>query len=452
MPLYSPLYLSPSFLKHNTRFTDFLDTCYSHRFRISHSHMSNSVSRNTRGAVSVGMSGSRKAAAPSNPYDVSGVGWASLKARFGELMELMDSPTIGIKALDAHAQHRARVAAAITELLDKAQAECRALLIQGCAEAAEEAGVKVLKLRERFHGPRHVALVPAYLHLARAKQFMERYGDAEEFLSLASYAVQKQQTTEPVAVAIKAELHQTYGLLYAADEKMEVAVKHLTCATYYMSCMHGPQHILTTFSYFDLGNVFAAKACMESAMAMYDNVKEIWYGHLTTVLDEVVALKDEAEKLRRYAEETDAPQKDGYPSAKAFGSENLVDASKMLHGIYAIQKERFRVDHPTTARAEFVLALFLLWVSDDTEAVGHLAGCHASSQKFYGPRHPVVAEIETWSERFGFAVVSVDNAENGEPSQQQPQDEVAEAESGDDAAAQLEVPQSDVPAGEPASS
>lgn len=74
---------------------------------------------------------------------------------------------------------------------------------------------------------------------------------------------------------MKAELHQAFGLLYAADNKLDAAVNHLTYTTYYLSCLHGPQHILTTFSYFDLGNVFAAKANVQSAMALYDCVKQI---------------------------------------------------------------------------------------------------------------------------------------------------------------------------------
>lgn len=339
-----------------------------------------------------------------NPMDISNVGWSNLEEKFHELMDLMDSPTSGINAMEARNQHRQKVKEVIGALLDKAQDECRNLLIQGNGEAAEEAGVKVLKLRESFYGSKHLQLLPSYLHLARAKQFMERYGDAEEMLSLASYIAQKNQTSEELTVSNKAELHQTYGLLYAADEKLEVAVKHLTYATYYMSCLHGPQHILTTFSYFDLGNVFAAKACMENAMAMYDNVKEIWYNHLRTTLTEVLAERSEAAKLQRYAEEDDHAETEGYASARAFGTDNLIDTSKMLHGIYAIQKERYRVDHPSTARAQFILGLFLLWVSDDSEAAAHLTEAHASLQKFYGPRHSVVAEVEEWCTKFGFTV------------------------------------------------
>lgn len=56
-------------------------------------------------------------------------------------------------------------------------------------------------------------------------------------LSLAHCIVLKHQ--EKVSVAMKAELHQAFGLLYAADNKLDAAVNHLTYTTYYLSCLHG---------------------------------------------------------------------------------------------------------------------------------------------------------------------------------------------------------------------
>eukprot|EP00796_Vickermania_ingenoplastis_P006143 gene6143-4422_t len=332
-----------------------------------------------------------------NPCDISGVGWSSLESKFHELMELMDVPVNGISALEARAKHREKVAGVVVSLLDRAQEECRRLLVEGNAEAAEEAGVKVLHLRVMFYGENKLELVPAYLHLARTKQFLELYGDAEDMLSLAHFIVLHHQ--DKVSTEMKAELHQTFGLLYAADEKLDAAVSHLSCATYYLSGIHGPESILTSFSYFDLGNVFAAKASMENAMALYDTVKEIWYSYLMKVLQEIVEKKAEAEKLKKYEEE-DEVHESGYASARAFGAENRTDTSKMLYGIYGIQRERFRVAHPSTARAAFVLGLFLLWIDNVPEASKFLREARDTSMKFYGEKHPVVQEIEEWSHLF----------------------------------------------------
>ncbi|KAK7200872.1 TAX-1 [Novymonas esmeraldas] len=335
-----------------------------------------------------------------NQYDITNVTWGTLESRFDELVALMDTPATGVNALQVRATNRQRIGSAIASLLDKAQDECRQLLLDGDADAAEKAGVLVLRLRERFYKPNHVDLIPAYLHLARTKQFLKLYGDAEDMLSLAQYIMLKHP--DEVTVTMKADLHQAFGLLYATDSKFEAAVQQLSRATYYLSLLHGPRHVLTTFSYFDLGNVMAAKSSMESAMALYDAVKEIWYTHLISALADVVARREDMQAQLKYSENTPAQElrEACYVTAHTFGSENLADASKMLHGIHRIQQERFHNAHPSPVRAEFILGLFLLWTDNEPEAQRHLTAARVASQRFYGPRHPVVQEMEEWCTRF----------------------------------------------------
>ncbi|KPA86536.1 hypothetical protein ABB37_00679 [Leptomonas pyrrhocoris] len=346
-------------------------------------------------------------------YDITDVNWRNIETRFKELMALMDTPATGVNALEVRAVNRQRIGAAIAALLNKAQEGCRLLLLEGDAEAAEKAGVKVLRLRERFYKPNHIELIPAYLHLARTKQFLELYGDAEDMLSLAQYIMLKHPND--VTVTMKADLHQAFGLLYATDGKLEAAVKQLSCATYYLSLLHGPQHVLTTFSYFDLGNVFAAKASMESAMSMYDAVKEIWYTHLIAALDDVVARRAEMQSQLKYSDhEREAELRHAcYATAHAFGRENMMDASKMLHGICRIQEERFQQEHPSPVRAQFVLGLFLLWMEDEEEAQRYLSTARKGLQRFYGPRHPIVCEIEEWCDKFGLSYADDVEADDG---------------------------------------
>lgn len=338
-----------------------------------------------------------------DPFDISGAGWSNLENKFDELMRLMDAPATGVNALAARSAHSERVAAVVVQLLNRAQDESRRLLVEGNGEAAAEAGVKTLRLKERFYGKTSLKLVSAYFHLARTNQFLERYGNAEEMLSLAQFIILKHP--DEVDVSLKAELHQTFGLLYAADNKLEVAVKHLTCATYYLSLLNGPEHVLTTFGYFDLANVFSTQASMEGAMALYDTVKNIWLKFLRGVLTEIVEATLAARAVKRY-DDDEVEQETGYASAKAFGKENLTDVSKMLHGIYGVQRERFTALHPTTAQAQFVLGLFLLWVSKPMEAKPHLRTAWKTTQHFYGERHPVAREIEEWCEWFEISLES----------------------------------------------
>nr|CCC92995.1 unnamed protein product [Trypanosoma congolense IL3000] len=129
-----------------------------------------------------------------DPLDISGVGWSTLEKRFDELLQLMDAPASGINTLAARAAHKERLAAVIEQLLTKAQEESRRLLVEGNGEAAAEAGAKTLRLKERFFGKGSIKLVPAHFHLARTNQFLKRYGNAEEILSLAQFIILQLRT------------------------------------------------------------------------------------------------------------------------------------------------------------------------------------------------------------------------------------------------------------------
>ena len=160
-------------------------------------------------------------------FDVTSVDWSTLEPRFDELMGMLSAPTSGLNASQARIQQKQVVSAAITKLLDVAQQECRRMLIEGNATAAVEGGLKTLKLKEQFYGPGSLQLVPSYFHLARTNQYMDKFKAAEEFLSLAQWAILRHPDAD---VSLKAELHQTFGLLYASDGKLDAALKQLTCA------------------------------------------------------------------------------------------------------------------------------------------------------------------------------------------------------------------------------
>ena len=323
-----------------------------------------------------------------------GLGWNNLDLKFYELTAMLSAPTSGLNANQARLQQKQAVSIAIGKLLDLAQQECRRLLVEGNAKAAVEGGLKTLKLKEEYYGPGSLQLVPSYFHMARTNQYMDKFKAAEEFLSLAQWTILKHPDAD---VSLKAELHQTFGLLYASDSKLDAALKQLTCATYYLSVMNGPQHILTSFGYFDLGNVFAAKSAMENAMAFYDKVKEIWHAHLLQSL-----------KLIHEAQQSETDMNPDsvlpYATPAAFGDENLQDAVKMLRGIVGLQCERFGRVHPSSGRAEEVLGMFMLWNGDAVSALDSMLRALEVSKRVYGDRHPNTSGIRSLLLQFGLTV------------------------------------------------
>eukprot|EP00672_Neobodo_designis_P018930 CAMPEP_0174853778 /NCGR_PEP_ID=MMETSP1114-20130205/29566_1 /TAXON_ID=312471 /ORGANISM="Neobodo designis, Strain CCAP 1951/1" /LENGTH=555 /DNA_ID=CAMNT_0016088445 /DNA_START=66 /DNA_END=1733 /DNA_ORIENTATION=- len=316
--------------------------------------------------------------------EVGTCGWAVVEAKFQELRALLSAPTTGLNASQAREDQKRAVSAAITRLLDRAQAECRRLLVSGNAKAAVEGGLKTLKLKEEYYGPGSLQLVPAYFHLARTNQFMDKFKRAEEFLSLAQYEVLRHPDAD---ISLHAELHQTFGLLYASDGKLDAALKQLTCSTYYLSCMHGPEHVLTSFGYFDVGNVFAAKSHMEHAMAFYDRVKKIWDAYLT-------------ENLQKSLD----AESDGGETPATLGDENVQDAAKMLRGIVGLQTERYGQIHPAPAYGEHVLGMFLLWSGDSAGGFETLLRALEIYKRVVGERHPQCQGIRLLLVNHGFQV------------------------------------------------
>ena len=360
-----------------------------------------------------GIAAAAAAGGPLDPaeLDVAAIGWQNVELKYAELKAMLSAPTTGLNAREARVQQKQAVSLAIVTLLESAQRECRKLLMEGQAKAAAEGGLKALKLKEDYYGPGSLQLVAVYFHLARTNQFMDKFKAAEEFLSLAQWIILREPDAD---VSLKAELHQSFGLLYASDAKLDAALKQLTCATYYLCVMNGPEHVLTSFGYFDLGNVFAARSHMENAMAFYDKVKEIWSRHLMAVLDERL----------EGVEESTIP----FSTPLLLGEENMQDAVKMLRGIVGLQTERFTKVHPSVCKAEFVLGLLFLFNYDSVSANSYLLRALEISRRVYGPMHHQTVEISNLMTAFeldvpedtAFAIATenqndTSNVQNGAP-------------------------------------
>eukprot|EP01012_Entosiphon_sulcatum_P064626 TRINITY_DN93453_c0_g1_i1.p1 TRINITY_DN93453_c0_g1~~TRINITY_DN93453_c0_g1_i1.p1 ORF type:complete len:378 (-),score=66.79 TRINITY_DN93453_c0_g1_i1:111-1244(-) len=311
----------------------------------------------------------------------SNIDWNTLESKFQELNAMLTAPSYGLNASAARLKQKQQVEQAIQTLLDMAQTEARRLLVEGDSRGSLEGGLRTLKLKEEYYGTGSLQLVPCYFHLARANQYMDKFKQAEEFLSLAQWTILKHPECD---VALKAELHQTFGLLYASDGKLDIALKQLAQATYYLTILNGPSHILTSFGYFDLGNVFAANSNMDSAMAFYEKVKEIWYAHLERV---ATALPDELQFE--------------HSTPTSFGEENLQDGLKMIRGIVGLQTERFGSVHPATGKAELILALYYAWMDD----IGKAGECFERSleihRRVFGPQHTTTVKVRQYMQRYG---------------------------------------------------
>lgn len=344
-------------------------------------------------------------------FDFRTTNWAGVEAKFRELNGMLSAPTSGLNAAQERIQQKENVSSAIVTFLDMCQAECRRLLAEGDERSAVEGGLATLGLKREYYGNTSLQLVSAFFHLARTNQCLGHIKRSEEFLSLAQLQIMKHPEADD---SLKAEMHQIYGLLYASDGRQDQALKHLTCAAYYLSCLNGPENILTSFCYFDIGNVFAALNHMENTMSFYEKVKDIWYVFLSQALqrmlevDRQVRAADDEEIAAAIAQNAEKIMAEYATSA--VGSENVQDAGRMLQAIVGLQRERMGVVHPQTARSELILGMLLLWVGERTPAYETLVRAHEISRRSSGERHEVTTESATLLRSFGMELPSGDEA------------------------------------------
>ena len=76
--------------------------------------------------------------------------------------------------------------------------------------------------------------MPAYLLLAEANLGILKYRPAEEYLTLANWAVLK---TPNCSNALRSQLRRNFGRLYASQGKYEEALRQLADDVYYSSLM-----------------------------------------------------------------------------------------------------------------------------------------------------------------------------------------------------------------------
>jgi hypothetical protein len=175
----------------------------------------------------------------------------------------------------------------------------------------------------QLHGEAAPELVPAYLALAEAALGTGAADKAEEFLSLSSFVLSKQQAREEqraaaqlragagagaapapaaaggflsleeeaaaeaaaaaalAAAAMHSRLHRNFGRLYASQGNLGAAIGAFAHDILHCSRATGPESIEAAPGYFSLGKTFAAQGSGDAALACFDKVVECWHMHLT---------------------------------------------------------------------------------------------------------------------------------------------------------------------------
>lgn len=171
-------------------------------------------------------------------------------------------------------------------------------------ERSKPAALRCLRMLKQLHGDSSPQLVPAYLALAEAALGSGAADKAEEFLSLCSFVLSKQQqqqeqvNTSQVththsslteeekaeaeaaefrsAEAMRSRLHRNFGWLYASQGNTPAAIGAFSHDIMHCTRATGAESIEAAPGYFNLGRAFALQGDSGAAFACYDKVIEIW--------------------------------------------------------------------------------------------------------------------------------------------------------------------------------
>jgi len=237
-------------------------------------------------------------------------------------------------------------------------------VVQGRFELAIPAAQYALRFGTSIFGEGKLQLVPSYLRLAEAYLGLLLYKQAEEFLTLANWALLK---SGGASNALRSQLRRNFGKLYASQGRYEEALRQLADDVYYSSLMVGPEHIDTSGGYYQLGNVFYSMNKIESALAMYDKVVDIWYKCLAALMSK------------------EARQ----PLSESKGSAGV----EMLTLILKRREECAGETYISTGEAHYILGLLHQYCGDPKVAQTHIRTALGIYENQLGPQHHSTKDV-----------------------------------------------------------
>ncbi|KAJ3041219.1 Zinc finger MYND domain-containing protein 12 [Rhizophlyctis rosea] len=169
------------------------------------------------------------------------------------------------------------------QLLELTKTEAHKKLFEGKYDLAIPAALQALRFSMDVYGQNSIELVPSYLLLGEASIGLKQYDQAEDYLSLAKWAVLKADQDAAsrggkgaADEMVRSQLCRNFGLLYASQGKEGEALESLALDIYYSSLGKGPEHIGVSGGFFNLAKVFAGRGEIQKAAAVFDRVVGIW--------------------------------------------------------------------------------------------------------------------------------------------------------------------------------
>ncbi|TPX55656.1 hypothetical protein PhCBS80983_g05136 [Powellomyces hirtus] len=241
--------------------------------------------------------------------------WRGIHSRICMLVVPLRTPVAVLGSEEERAHRETQTRRRQVHLLELTKTEAHKKLYEGEYHLAIPAALQALRFSMQVYGPNSEKLVPAYLLLGESSIGLNQLSQAEDYLSLAKWALmkksagkklqqqqqQQQQQTHPprhqqsdtgeggealVGTGesekeedeVLALLNRNFGLLYLKKGKTDDAVRCFALDIYHLSiAKNDPEDLSVTGGYFHLGTVLNTLPNRAvDCHALFDRVAEIW--------------------------------------------------------------------------------------------------------------------------------------------------------------------------------
>jgi tetratricopeptide (TPR) repeat protein len=272
--------------------------------------------------------------------------WFGIIKKIDHLLAPLRQPAPIVGTSEERARRAAATTASKRSLTEFCLTESSNLLSLQKYHLAVPAAIQALKFCKDCDGDRSLAVVEPYLQLAQAYLGLEQLDKAEEFLSQGRWIVLNTSECED---RIKSRMYMLMGRVNTALGKFEEAKPEFANAIFFMSKFQGAEAVSASMGYFRLGDVYMAQGLLESALAFFDKVVDIWYKYLSALHnpdndDEDGPLGDKMVHMP--------------PELENLTEEQLAEGRSQLDQILDTRKQLLGVGHIATGEIEYTIGLF----------------------------------------------------------------------------------------------
>lgn len=286
------------------------------------------------------------------------------------------APIIG--TAEERAKRDASIILSKRSLIDFCLSESSNLLSVQKYSLAVPAATQALKFCKELDGEKSVSVIEPYLQLAQAYLGLEEHRKSEEFLSLTRWIA---LSAKDCSDGARYRLHMLMGRVNTARGNFDAAKSEYASSIYYAACCYGAEAILTSKGYFRLGDVFLGQGSIESALAFFDKVVDIWYKYLSALDNSAI----DANSSDIAAENS----LNRVTQLEQLSEETIADGHGQLEQVLETRRRLLGAVHIATGEVQFTLGLFEMYLIGNLPAAdSYIIAAQRSYESQLGANHP----------------------------------------------------------------